>query len=276
MSMLLCMAGLAGGLDTNAIGVASAVGVLAYGLVLALNRAGAPPRQRRFGTMLAGGLAAGALFACALAALGSVALGGGFSVPIAAVLFGATQAWLARAAAAAASAQGTKTPLRIAGTLAVALAFLFVLLILTLPAMVRTPPPSNESRAIGDLRTFGAAEVAYQSASGGVFAAPSCLAKPHACLPGYPQTAPPFLDAGFLQTPRRGYRFEFHPGRPATAEPGRRGFSSFAYTATPERPGKTGVRSFCIDDTGVLRGRADGALASPREGRCSPELPSLY
>jgi MFS family permease len=275
--VLLCTAGLAGGIDTNTVGVASAAGVLSYGLALALTRVGASPRQRRFGTMLAGGLAVGGLIACALAALGWVALGGRFSLPIAAgaVLFGATQAWLARVAAKAASELETNEPLRIAGTLAVGLASLLGLLLLTVPGMVRTPHPSNESSAIGDLRTFGSAEVAYQAASGGVFVTPSCLVRPHPCLTGSPQTTPPFLDVSFLQPARRGYRFEFHPGRPATTEQGGQGFSSFAYTATPEPPGTTGVRSFCIDDTGVLRGRDDGALASPLEGRCSPEVPIL-
>ena len=87
-------------------------------------------------------------------------------------------------------------------------------------------------------------------------------------------TAPTFLDATLTSAQvKSGYRRTFHPGaevalaqRPGC--PGGTGLESFAYTAEPETRGRTGVRGFCGDDTGIICYTPDGSAPAVRDGRC--------
>ena len=44
--------------------------------------------------------------------------------------------------------------------------------------------------------------------------------------------------------------------------------AAFAYTATPLEPGKTGVRSFCGDSSGLVCSDPKGAAILPVAGAC--------
>lgn len=57
---------------------------------------------------------------------------------------------------------------------------------------------------------------------------------------------------------QHGYRFAFHPG----------GAAGYAYTAMPEEPGTSGVRSFCVDGTGELVTLEDGGEPEIQDARC--------
>ena len=80
-------------------------------------------------------------------------------------------------------------------------------------------------------------------------------------------SAPRILDA-------RGYKRSFYAG-PA-ARPGngalcsRSSMTSFAYVVVPTTPGKTGVRSFCGDDSSRVCMTTDGSAPRIVEGRCDP------
>jgi hypothetical protein len=118
---------------------------------------------------------------------------------------------------------------------------------------------ANDSAAIGRLRSFVSAQVAYQSTIG-FFGLPYCLSRPTECLPGYPSSGPHFLDPEEpWEGEHSGYVFTFYPGplvdpervhgsAPAAAV----SFERWAALAVPSRPGETGLRCFCIEDTGKL------------------------
>lgn len=144
-----------------------------------------------------------------------------------------------------------------------------------------SPLPRNESVAIGDLRAFASAQYSYQSANEGYFGEPACLVRPAQCIPGYPANAPTFLDASGLIEVRSGYRRTFHPGQGAQPTPQQAGrvapgsLTGWVYTAVPERYGKTGIRSFCLDSAGVIGYSNDEARLKVRDARCPEGLKIL-
>jgi type IV pilus assembly protein PilA len=169
--------------------------------------------------------------------------------------------------------------LAIAGIAASALSLLIVIPLgivaaIAIPSLMRARVSANESATIGDVRTVISAEAAYQSASGGFYGPPECLARPSECLPAY--DGPTFLDRELASaTVKSGYRRTFHPGPAASpaaaagAPPATRALESFAYVAVPETPGKTGRRAFCGDASGRVCAVSDGAIDAGR-GECPP------
>lgn len=130
---------------------------------------------------------------------------------------------------------------------------------------------ANEARAIGDVRTVISAQAAYSSTNGGLYEADlACLATPSRCFPGYPATAPFFLDSGLASlAPKNGYARAFVAGpRPSGGVPPGSSPSSvrtWAYTARPLEYGKTGFRSFFADETGVIRFAREDRPATSRD-----------
>jgi len=170
---------------------------------------------------------------------------------------------------------------------------------------MRSRVSSNESAAIGDIRTVIAGQATYSSANGTpiVEGQPNfeggleCLAGREACIPGY--TGAPVLGRPFLDVPsRRGYTFTLHAG-PAIS-PGalkKAGASTstvhdFAYVGVPDRPeskypdgivacltgrrNSTGKRGFCGDGTGVICYTNDGSAPPVTSGRCEPCPDKIY
>jgi hypothetical protein len=78
--------------------------------------------------------------------------------------------------------------------------------------------------------------------------------------------APSTANAGLAEPIRWGYRRTLHlPAASATASQSR----SFAITAAPVKPGRSGVRGFCADTTGVLCFNLDGTAPPVRsDGTC--------
>ena len=139
---------------------------------------------------------------------------------------------------------------------------------------------TNESVAIGDIRTLISAELAYAGASGGHFGPPTCLQSPATCLAGY--TGPSMVAAPYPWTsPRRGYARTFHPGPvaldikgpgPAASESR---LTSFAIVAVPVEPGRTGSRGFCGDSTGRICVTTDGSAPPVKGGLCPSRCAEL-
>jgi type II secretory pathway pseudopilin PulG len=129
-------------------------------------------------------------------------------------------------------------------------AFIGIIAAIAIPSLLRARVAANESAAIGDLRTIISAEVAYAGVNGGRYDTPACLMAPKNCLPNPPAVT--FLSPSMVfDQPKQGYVRRFHAGVPA---PGvsPTSLQSFAVTAVPVKQGQTGVRSFCVDDTGVV------------------------
>ncbi len=133
---------------------------------------------------------------------------------------------------------------------------------IAIPSLLRARTSANEAAAIGDIRTVISAEVAYQSTSGGAYAELRCLAEPKSCVANY--NGPVFIDAGLGSlADKGGYKRQFFPGQQMQG-----GFDSFAYTAAPVTPGRTGVRSFCGDSSGVVCSDPGGAAIDATGGHC--------
>jgi hypothetical protein len=176
-----------------------------------------------------------------------------------------------------AAATGVQALTAVAYSLVVVSVIAFV----TLPFRVGSGLPSRESSAISRLRSFVSSEAIYAGANGGLYGTLECLVTPSQCLANYPAGNPVFLTPDYLASDNRGYTFTFHPGNKATAEeikaagavPG--SLKTWAYAALPVAPGRSGVRSFCIDETGVLRMTTDPTIPSVVGGRCPDSMSPL-
>lgn len=141
---------------------------------------------------------------------------------------------------------------------------------LAIPSLMRARTSANEAASIGDTRTVISAQAAYESVAGG-YGDLACLPAPAKCLKGY--TGPAFLDDELANLKdKSGYKRAFQAGR-AGSKP--RTYQSFAYTATPAEPGKTGTRSFCGDSTGRICVDAAGAALVPVAGACPANCQAL-
>ena len=79
--------------------------------------------------------------------------------------------------------------------LLIVVAIIGIIAAIAIPSLLRARVSANESATIGDIRTVISAEAAYQSANSGFYDRLTCLATPAGCIPGYPATAPTFLDS---------------------------------------------------------------------------------
>ena len=128
-----------------------------------------------------------------------------------------------------------------------------------IPNLIRSRASANEAAAIGALRTISNAEVQFQS--GGFADADGDNVGDYGPLgpPGVVGTlanpsagSEPFVDNTLGSGFKSGYQF--------VATPGNAGNGDEVYTATanPVTPGRTGVRRFFVDESGVIRYTSDG------------------
>ena len=143
---------------------------------------------------------------------------------------------------------------------------------IAIPSLLRARVAANENATLADVRSVLVAEATYQSFNGGYYDTLECLAAPSRCVPGH--SGPALLD-GALPTTRtkNGYVRAFHAGpsvaAPSSAKPvSPSSMAAFAYTAVPVDPGKTGVRSFCVDASGDLRTQGGGSEPEIVDGVC--------
>jgi type IV pilus assembly protein PilA len=160
--------------------------------------------------------------------------------------------------------------------LLIVVAIIGIIAAIAIPSLLRARVAANESAAIGDSRTVSSAQVAYQSASGGVFSNLSCLNTPSTagCIISYPTDAPTFLDAAMGPAAatyfKQGYTRSFETGNGmTTVQQSANGFSDFVYQATPITLGRTGVRAFAIDGSGRLCQEMKGTAVT-----AAPPLPT--
>ena len=143
---------------------------------------------------------------------------------------------------------------------------------IAIPSLLRARVSANESATLGDVRSVAAAEAAYQSINAGYYDTLECLAAPSRCVPGH--SGPALMDGALATTTEKnGYRRTFHAGPPPDMpDPSKpvspSSMTAFAYVAVPVQPGKTGVRSFCVDATGHVRAQGDGSAPEIVDGVC--------
>jgi type IV pilus assembly protein PilA len=135
--------------------------------------------------------------------------------------------------------------------LLIVVAIIGIIAAIAIPSLLRARVSANEAAAIGDTRTVISGEAAYQSANSGFYGTITCLATPSTCITSY--TGPTFLDAslaGNAVNTKQGYNRTWTQTSNANGNTG--SVDLFCYQSTPSVAGKTGVRSFGGDSSGVI------------------------
>jgi prepilin-type N-terminal cleavage/methylation domain-containing protein len=148
--------------------------------------------------------------------------------------------------------------------LLIVVAIIGIIAAIAIPSLLRARVSANESAAIGDTRTVISGEAAYQSANSGFYGQISCLATPTTCIAGYPTNGPTFLDASIAlaggATTKQGYARTMTVSASGAAGAPVGAVDVFCYQTTPAVAGKTGVRSFGGDSSGVI-GQSNNSTA---------------
>jgi type IV pilus assembly protein PilA len=149
---------------------------------------------------------------------------------------------------------------------------IMIIAAIAIPSLLRARISANESATIGDTRTVISSEAAYASANAGLSEGKilclNLVTDGASCIPNYPTNAPTFLDSNIANLLfKSGYNRSFQPGDPvppailpAQASPS--SVNAFAYFASPANVGRTGVRGFGGDSSGVLCASQDGTLVT--------------
>jgi len=152
---------------------------------------------------------------------------------------------------------------------------------IAIPSLLRARVVANESAAIGDLRTLLSAEAGYAGYNDSQYDTLECLSTPSSCIPGNavgPEVK--MVEPGFMKSPSHGYRYTFTPGPASPAEGlgtrySRSSVTSWTCVAEPVTYGQTGVRAFCVDESGFLCQNPGGAIQL-QQGRCPPGCQPLH
>lgn len=149
---------------------------------------------------------------------------------------------------------------------------IMIIAAIAIPSLLRARISANESAVIGDTRTVMSAQHAYASANAGFFESKlTCLQDPdNGCIPSYPTNSPTFLDSNIANLMgKSGYSRTFVLGDvpPAGKIPPQASLTSiysYAYLSSPQSLGRTGVRGFGGDSSGVLCSNAKGQMPSTK------------
>ena len=147
--------------------------------------------------------------------------------------------------------------------LLIVVAIIGIIAAIAIPSLLRARVSANESATIGDIRSVISGQAAYASANGGFYDGVfTCLTSPTGCIPGYPASAPTFLDTQMTSlASKSGYNRTFQSGAapvpvPTTSSPS--STTTYRYDATPATVGQTGVRGFAGDASGRICFTNDG------------------
>jgi type IV pilus assembly protein PilA len=148
--------------------------------------------------------------------------------------------------------------------LLIVVAIILIIAAIAIPNLLRARMSANEASAVGSLRTINTAEITYSSTYGTGFAPLKNLGSPAgaACV-AVPATAC-LIDSVLTAGVKSGYTV-------ATSAPAALGTVAapqvaYEVSAVPLAPGQSGQRSFCSDQSGVIR--AD-PLGSAAPGACA-------
>jgi prepilin-type N-terminal cleavage/methylation domain-containing protein len=154
--------------------------------------------------------------------------------------------------------------------LLIVVAIILIIAAIAIPNLMRSRMAANEASAVGSLRTLNTAEVSYYSTYGtgyaplanlGGAATPCVAAAATACL------IDPVLTGGA----KSGYNI-------ATSVPAALGTVAaqnvvYETNATPIQAGQSGQRSFCGDQSGVIRANPAGGAAPAACAAAAAYLP---
>src|SRR5690348_12280240 len=134
--------------------------------------------------------------------------------------------------------------------LLIVVAIILIIAAIAIPNLLRSKIAANESSAVGSVRTIGTAEVTYSSSWGSGFAATLTNLGGAAPCATASAAAACLIDPLLSVAPntKSGYVFAAAGTLPVGAIN-----NGFEVNATPVTAQTTGVRSFCDDQTGVIK-----------------------
>jgi len=148
--------------------------------------------------------------------------------------------------------------------LLIVVAIILIIAAIAIPNLLRSKMAANEASAVGSVRTIVTSEVSYSSTWGvGYSAALTNLGG--ACPAGTSATSTTacLIDAVLAAGAKSGYNF-VETGAAAVNNV----VPAFAVSAKPQTVGTTGQRSFCSDESGVVRVDPTGAAAPTTDTAC--------
>jgi type II secretory pathway pseudopilin PulG len=145
----------------------------------------------------------------------------------------------------------------------IALPVILIIAAIAIPNLLRSRIAANESSAVGSIRTVNTAEVTYASTypKAGFSTSLEALGGPTPCTES--STAACLIDSVLASGQKSGYRFTYE----VQDANGDGTNDAYLVQALPVTPGTTGMRSFCSDETGVIR--------STTSETCTRESPPL-
>jgi prepilin-type N-terminal cleavage/methylation domain-containing protein len=129
--------------------------------------------------------------------------------------------------------------------LLIVVAIILIIAAIAIPNLLRSRMAANEASAVGSLRTLNTAAVTYSTTYG--IGYPSALSDLQPATTAT-STAADLIDSVLSSGTKSGYSFTWSGGG-----------DTYTIEAVPTTVGTTGQRGFFTDQSGVIRGDADGA-----------------
>ncbi len=166
--------------------------------------------------------------------------------------------------------------------LLIVVAIILIIAAIAIPNLLRSKMAANEASAVGSVRTILTASVTYSSTYDNGFPPTLAALAPPAAPPATCDNSglidPVVANATTAATAKSGYYFTYSGFSPlATAAKGctNPGVQAMAVDAQPAIVGTTGQRSFCTDQTGVIRFDPTGAAIAVTANGCDPTATAL-
>jgi len=152
--------------------------------------------------------------------------------------------------------------------LLIVVAIILIIAAIAIPNLLRAKIAANESSASGSVRTIVTAEVSYANAYGAGYGTLAQLGSAAPCVPGTVATAAAacLIDSVLAAGLKSGYNIAANPLGANNA-----GFEAAAW---PQRVGVSGQRTFCAEESGVIRVDVAGGGDPGTEAACDA-FPSI-
>lgn len=146
--------------------------------------------------------------------------------------------------------------------LLIVVAIILIIAAIAIPNLLRSRMAANEASAVGSVRTINTSEITYFTTWGvGYGAALSNLGGGVSCTAS--STTACLVDPVLSAGAKSGYTFAAVGNTPVAAAN-----QGFEVNATPSSP-STGTRSFCSDQSGVIRYKTTGGAVGTSAGSCA-------
>ncbi|GAB4330369.1 MAG: hypothetical protein Kow0099_00910 [Candidatus Abyssubacteria bacterium] len=141
--------------------------------------------------------------------------------------------------------------------LMIVVAIIAIIAAIAIPNLLRARLASNETSAIGSLRTIASAQSTFQSAVG--TDADTDGTGEYGGLALLSNQTPPYIDETLGGGTKSGYRYTIVTTGVADSDE-----VSWWATAYPTQYGRSGIRTFYVDESGVVRFRDAGGAPAVR------------